>query len=190
MKSQKCLQNRGFPKVDHSDIDARIVLEQNKFSKQKLALIGNEPLTLGMSFMLHFALVPCHCARSYCMEDWDFNDPYVVVLYWFQLNSLSSSKTKNQVGFNQSHFWNLWESSLGSLALPKIWTEISDTVIFRLVLFLQGAAEQTIHRSSYQAFGGIREILLFTIRDLSHSYIHINFDLTAQKRSLLYCIVR
>ena len=27
--------NRGFPKIDHSGIDARIVLEQNKFSKKK-----------------------------------------------------------------------------------------------------------------------------------------------------------
>ena len=26
--------NRGFPKIDHSGIDARIVLEQNKFSKK------------------------------------------------------------------------------------------------------------------------------------------------------------
>ena len=26
--------NRGFLKIDHSDIDARIVLEQNKFSKK------------------------------------------------------------------------------------------------------------------------------------------------------------
>ena len=26
--------NRGFPKVDHSGIDARIVSEQNKFSKK------------------------------------------------------------------------------------------------------------------------------------------------------------
>ena len=26
--------NRVFPKIDHSDIDARIVLEQNKFSKK------------------------------------------------------------------------------------------------------------------------------------------------------------
>ena len=26
--------NRGFPKVDHSGIDARIVLEQNKFTKK------------------------------------------------------------------------------------------------------------------------------------------------------------
>ena len=39
--------NRGFPKIDHSGIDARIVLEQNKFSK-KLPLNGIEPLTLGL----------------------------------------------------------------------------------------------------------------------------------------------
>ena len=31
-----------FPKIDHSNIDARIVLEQNKFSK-KLSLKGIEP---------------------------------------------------------------------------------------------------------------------------------------------------
>ena len=29
------LDIRGFPKIDHSGIDARIVLEQNKFSKKR-----------------------------------------------------------------------------------------------------------------------------------------------------------
>ena len=40
--------NRGFPKVDHSGIDARIVLEQI-YSAKKLPLTGLEPLTLGLS---------------------------------------------------------------------------------------------------------------------------------------------
>ena len=44
--------NRGFPKVDHSGIDARIVLEQNKFSKKKLPLTGPEHSTLGLSVLL------------------------------------------------------------------------------------------------------------------------------------------
>ena len=39
--------NRGFPKIDHSGRSARIVLEQNKFSK-KLHLKGIEPATLGL----------------------------------------------------------------------------------------------------------------------------------------------
>ena len=39
---------RGFPKVDHSGIDARIVLEQNKFTKKKQPLTGLEPSTLGL----------------------------------------------------------------------------------------------------------------------------------------------
>ena len=43
--------NRGFPKVDHSGIDARIVLAQNKFTKQKLPLTGLEPSTLGLYFL-------------------------------------------------------------------------------------------------------------------------------------------
>ena len=38
--------SRGFPKVDHSGIDARIVLEQNKFTKQKLPLTVFEPSAL------------------------------------------------------------------------------------------------------------------------------------------------
>ena len=38
---------RGFPKVDHSGICARIVLEQNKSTKKKeLPLTGLEPLTV------------------------------------------------------------------------------------------------------------------------------------------------
>ena len=45
----------------------------------------------------HFlSLMPYHCARFYVLKDWDFNDLYVVMLYWFQLNPLSSSKSKNQ----------------------------------------------------------------------------------------------
>ena len=32
--------DRGFPKVDRSGIDARIVLEQNKSTKQKIPLTG------------------------------------------------------------------------------------------------------------------------------------------------------
>ena len=31
-----CSNNRGFPKVDHLGIDARIVLEQNNFNNKKL----------------------------------------------------------------------------------------------------------------------------------------------------------
>ena len=39
--------SRGFPKIGHSGSPARIVLEQNKFSK-KLPLTGIEPVTLGL----------------------------------------------------------------------------------------------------------------------------------------------
>ena len=53
----------------------------------------------------------CHSSfsvnRSFCqicqncirekMKDWDFNDPYIAMLYWFQLNPLSSSKSKKSI---------------------------------------------------------------------------------------------
>ena len=42
---------QGFPKVDHSGIYARIVLEQIN-SEKKLPLTGPEPLTLGLSVLL------------------------------------------------------------------------------------------------------------------------------------------
>ena len=38
----------GFPKIDYSGKDARIVLDQHKFSKKKLPLTGIEPLALGL----------------------------------------------------------------------------------------------------------------------------------------------
>ena len=41
---------RGFPKVDHSGIYARIVLEQINSAK-KLPLTGLEPSTLGLSLL-------------------------------------------------------------------------------------------------------------------------------------------
>ena len=68
---------RDFPKVDHLGIDARIVLEQNKFSNKKLPLTGLELWTLGLTF----PLMPYPCASSHCLEDSDFNDPYIVVVY-------------------------------------------------------------------------------------------------------------
>ena len=42
---------QGFPKVDYSGIDARTVLEQNRFSKKKLPLTGLEPLTMCGGFL-------------------------------------------------------------------------------------------------------------------------------------------
>ena len=42
------LITRGFPKVDHSGIDARIVLEQNKFIKKMLPVTGLELSNLGL----------------------------------------------------------------------------------------------------------------------------------------------
>ena len=46
------LFNRGFPKVDHSGVDARIVLEQINSAKKKLPLTGLELSTLGLSVLL------------------------------------------------------------------------------------------------------------------------------------------
>ena len=42
------MDNRVFPKIDYYGSSARIVLEQNKFSKKKLPLTGIEPVTLGL----------------------------------------------------------------------------------------------------------------------------------------------
>ena len=55
---------RGFPKVDRLGIDARIVLELNKFRK-KLPLTWLEPLTPGLTF----CPMPCHCASSHFLGD-------------------------------------------------------------------------------------------------------------------------
>ena len=41
--------------------------------------------------------MPYHCARSHFLKDWDFIDPYVVMLYWLHLNPLSSSKSKKSI---------------------------------------------------------------------------------------------
>ena len=41
--------------------------------------------------------MPYHCARSHFLKDWDFIDPYIAILYWFQLNPLSSSKSKKSI---------------------------------------------------------------------------------------------
>ena len=48
--------SQGFPKVDHSGIDAKIVLEQINSAKRKLPLTGIEPSTLGLSVLLTFYL--------------------------------------------------------------------------------------------------------------------------------------
>ena len=75
--------NQGFPKVDHSGINARIVLEQINAAKKTTS---NRTWTLDPRTVCtaHFlSLTPYHCARSHCLKDWDFNDPYVVMLYWF-----------------------------------------------------------------------------------------------------------
>ena len=69
----------GFSKVDHSGIDARIVLEQIN-SAQKTTF--NRTWTLNPKTTAHFlSPMPYHCARSHCLKDWDFNDTYVVMLF-------------------------------------------------------------------------------------------------------------
>ena len=52
----KCKQSR-FPKLDHLGRSARIVLEQNEFSKKKVPLTGLELqiLGLGLSVVLTFS---------------------------------------------------------------------------------------------------------------------------------------
>ena len=40
-----------------------------------------------------------NCANSHCLKEWDFNNLYVVMLYWFQLNTL---KSKSQLMHKQS----------------------------------------------------------------------------------------
>ena len=41
--------------------------------------------------------MPYPCARSHFLKDWDFNDPYIAMIYWFQLNPLGSSKSKKSI---------------------------------------------------------------------------------------------
>ena len=73
--------NRGFPKLDHSGIN---YIRSNKFSKKKLPLTGLELSTLGLTVLFTSCL---SCLTPVldpdCLKDWDFNDPYVVLLYWF-----------------------------------------------------------------------------------------------------------
>ena len=88
--------NWGFPKVDHSGRSARIVLEQINSAKKTTS---NRTWTLDPRTVCttHFlSLMPYPCPRSHCLKDWDLNDPYVGMLYLFQLNPLSSSKFRNQ----------------------------------------------------------------------------------------------
>ena len=72
---------RGFPKVDHSGRSARIVLEQINSAKKKPS--SNRTWTLDPRTAHFLSPMPYPCARSHCLKDWDFNDPYVVMLYWF-----------------------------------------------------------------------------------------------------------
>ena len=76
---------RGFHKIDYSGSSARTILEQNKFSKKVTSYRDStcDPL--------HVFTVSClpNCANSHCLKDWDFKDPYIVMLYWFQLSPLS-----------------------------------------------------------------------------------------------------
>ena len=95
---------RGFPKVDHSGRSARIVLEQINSAKKKTS--PNRTWTLDPGCTAHFlSLMPYPCARSHCLKDWDFNDPYIAMIYWFQLTPLSSSKSKkiNRAWLHKDH---------------------------------------------------------------------------------------
>ena len=80
-----CEVTRGFPKIDHSGIDARIVLEQNKFSKKKKATSDMtwtpDPRTFSVAHFFPSCLTPV--LNPHCLVDWEFNDPYLVMLYWF-----------------------------------------------------------------------------------------------------------
>ena len=84
---ERPLVNRGFPKIEHPGIDSRIVLGQNEFSKKATS---NRTWTLNPMTVVF--PVPClsNCANTYGLKDWDFNHPYKVMFYWFQLNPLSS----------------------------------------------------------------------------------------------------
>ena len=87
---------RVFPKVDHSGRSARIVLDQINSAKK---MTSNRSWTLDPRtvYAAHFlSLMAYPCARSHCLKDWDLNDPYLAMLYWFQLNPLSSSKSTKQ----------------------------------------------------------------------------------------------
>ena len=71
---------------------------REKNSVKNLPLTGFEPLTLGLTVLLTSCLsclTPVLDPIAW-KKNWDFNDPYVAMLFWFQLNPLSSSKSKNQ----------------------------------------------------------------------------------------------
>ena len=83
--------SRDFPKIDHSGSSTLIVLEKNKFSK-KVTSYGDwirNPRTVALASCVYSLSLP-NCAYSHCFKDWDFKDPCIVMLYWFQLIPLSS----------------------------------------------------------------------------------------------------
>ena len=94
---------RGFLKIDHSSSTARIVSEQNKFSKK---VTHNRDWTLWLWY-LFFLL--------HCLKDWDFN---IFMLCSFQLNHLKSKSPlmhKRKWSYPQintcqdSSVWKAWD---------------------------------------------------------------------------------
>ena len=82
--------NRSFCQICQNCIKSRKKFSKNLTSNRNWTL---DPRTVSTAHFL--SLMPYHCARSHCLKDWDFNDPYIVMLYWFQLNPLSSSVQKS-----------------------------------------------------------------------------------------------
>ena len=72
--------NQGFSKVDHSGINARIVIEQINSAKKKTTSNRTWALDPRTVCTAHFlSLMPYPCARSHCLKGSDFNDPYVAL---------------------------------------------------------------------------------------------------------------
>ena len=69
--------------------------------------------------------MPYPCARSHCLKDWDFNDPYVVMLYWFlELRGLSWNQF-----FYLIQFWQIWQNDLFTEKLECGGSTLCDVVV-------------------------------------------------------------
>ena len=95
--------NRGFPKIDHFGSAARIVLEQNKFSKRTTSnrYWMWDPRTLVALLLQSHAFSTMLIPVARKSETLTF----IVMLYWFQLNPC---KSKSQLMHKQK--WSKYPS--------------------------------------------------------------------------------
>ena len=129
---------RGFPKIDHSGIGVRIVFKKNKFSKKATS---NRDRTLDPSTVVLTSCVQSwcftNCANPHCLKDWDLKDPYIIMLYRFQLNPLSSKTPKVNWCTNKSCVKDPSINTCPDSSVGKAWDctqEVRTTVLGSRVL--------------------------------------------------------